>query len=93
MNNRSSRAKRARAPARRRRLKPINFQALRDEEKHVSGALHEMRITDFYRPLKIPVTLRVDADVLAWFRKDGKRYQTRMNRALRNVMESELKKG
>jgi uncharacterized protein (DUF4415 family) len=44
-----------------------------------------------YRPLKKPVTLRLDADVLAWFKKDGRRYQTRINSALRKVMEREMK--
>ena len=46
---------------------------------------------EFYRPLKKPVTLRLDADVLAWFKRDGKRYQTRINQALRKVMEREMK--
>ena len=46
---------------------------------------------EFYRPLKKPVTLRLDADVLAWFKKDGRRYQTRINSALRRVMEREMK--
>ncbi len=50
-----------------------------------------MKIADFYRPLKKPVTLRLDADVLAWFKKDGRRYQTRINQALRKVMEREMK--
>lgn len=47
---------------------------------------------EFYRPLKKPVTLRLDADVIAWFKKDGRRYQTRINAALRTVMEKELRK-
>lgn len=47
---------------------------------------------EFYRPLKRPITLRLDADVLAWFKKDGRRYQTRINQALRQVMEREMKK-
>ncbi len=46
---------------------------------------------EFYRPLKKPVTLRLDADVLAWFKKDGRRYQTRINSALRKVMEREMR--
>lgn len=50
------------------------------------------KIADFYRPLKKPVTLRLDADVIAWFKKDGSRYQTRINQALRRVMESGAKK-
>ena len=50
------------------------------------------RILEYYRPLKKPVTLRLDADVIAWFKKDGKRHQTRINSALRTVMEREMKK-
>jgi len=42
-----------------------------------------------YRPIKKPVTLRLDADVLAWFKKQGRGYQTRINRALRKVMMEE----
>ena len=49
------------------------------------------KIADFYRPLKKPVTLRLDADVIAWFKTDGRRYQTRINAALRKVMEKEIK--
>ena len=39
-----------------------------------------------YRPVKKPVTLRLDADVLEWFRRDGRGYQTRINEALREIM-------
>jgi uncharacterized protein (DUF4415 family) len=46
---------------------------------------------EFYRPLKKPVTLRLDADVIAWFKRGGKRYQTRINSALRKVMEREIR--
>lgn len=49
------------------------------------------KILEQYRPLKKSVTMRVDADVLAWFKKDGRRYQTRINRALRKVMAQEMK--
>jgi uncharacterized protein (DUF4415 family) len=48
-------------------------------------------VMEFYKPIKKPVTLRLDADVLAWFRRDGRRYQTRINSALRRVMEREMK--
>ena len=42
----------------------------------------------FYRPVKQQVTLRLDADVVAWFKAqaqggNGKGYQTDINRALR----------
>jgi uncharacterized protein (DUF4415 family) len=45
-----------------------------------------------YKPLKKPVTLRLDADVLAWFQRLGRGYQTRINAALRKVMIEERKK-
>lgn len=61
------------------------------KRERASAPLQTMRISDFYRPLKKPITLRIDADVLAWFKKDGRRYQTRINQALRTVMEKELK--
>ena len=40
----------------------------------------------FYRPVKEAVSLRLDADILAWFKGQGPGYQTRMNNALRNAM-------
>jgi uncharacterized protein (DUF4415 family) len=40
----------------------------------------------YYKPIKKPVTVRLDADVLAWFKAQGKGYQTRINRALRSLM-------
>jgi uncharacterized protein (DUF4415 family) len=46
----------------------------------------------YFKPIKKPVTLRVDADVLAWFQRQGPGYQTRINRALRKVMAAEMKK-
>jgi uncharacterized protein (DUF4415 family) len=42
----------------------------------------------FYRPLKQQISLRVDADVLAWFRSHGKKYQTYMNAVLRREMQA-----
>ena len=48
---------------------------------------------EMYRPIKRPVTLRLDADVLAWFKKQGRGYQTRINRALRGVMMEDRKGG
>lgn len=40
-------------------------------------------------PPKQQVTVRLDTDVLAWLKGYGKGYQTRMNRILRAVMESQ----
>ena len=41
---------------------------------------------EWFRPRKKPVTLRLDADVIAWFKASGRGYQTRINRELRRVM-------
>ena len=47
---------------------------------------NDVRVGMFYRPVKQLVSLRVDADVLAWFRDRGKKYQTHMNEVLRREM-------
>ena len=39
-------------------------------------------------PGKQPVTIRIDTDVLEWFRAQGKGYQTRINQLLRRYMEA-----
>lgn len=41
----------------------------------------------FYRPIKRPLSLRVDADIIDWFQRQGQGYQTRMNSALREYVE------
>ena len=48
----------------------------------------------FYRPIKQPVTIRLDADVLAWLKSRGRGYQTRINQLLRGAMaESGRRRG
>jgi uncharacterized protein (DUF4415 family) len=37
---------------------------------------------------KAQVTLRIDSDVLEWFRSQGRGYQTQINRLLRAYMEA-----
>ena len=46
----------------------------------------QVQVGRFYRPVKQLVSRRVDADVLAWFRGRGKKYQTYMNEVLRREM-------
>lgn len=44
----------------------------------------------FYRPVKQQITLRLDADVVAWFKEHapgGRGYQTDINRALREYVD------
>jgi uncharacterized protein (DUF4415 family)/uncharacterized DUF497 family protein len=47
----------------------------------------------FYRPVKQQVTVRVDADVLAWLRSAGRGYQSKLNAILRQAMLREAPKG
>ena len=46
----------------------------------------------YYKPLKKSTTVRIDADVMQWLKAQGKGYQTRMNKILRDAMLQELKK-
>jgi len=65
--------------------KSINLKASAADRRNWHGSSAEFG--EMYRPIKKPVTLRLDADVLAWFKKQGRGYQTRINRALRKVVE------
>ena len=47
----------------------------------------------FYRPVKKPVTMRLDADVIAWLKDKGRGYQTKANGMLRGLMLEELRQG
>jgi uncharacterized protein (DUF4415 family) len=74
------------------------LQALPDSQIDYSDATagkpEEWRdavVGKFYRPIKQQLTLRIDADVVDWFKKQGKGYQTRINELLREAMKNEAK--
>jgi uncharacterized protein (DUF4415 family) len=49
----------------------------------------------FYRPVKQQLTLRLDADVVAWFKShttSDEGYQTRINRALREYVQGQARR-
>lgn len=52
-------------------------------------ALTEKQISQFRRPPKKLVAVRLDADVFEWLRKYGAGYSTRINNVLRAVMSQE----
>lgn len=72
------------------------IDAMTDDEIDFSDA---PEITDwtgavrgkFYRPEKQAVTIRLDADVVAWFKGSEPKYQTAVNRVLRDYMLSHRK--
>jgi uncharacterized protein (DUF4415 family) len=78
------------------------LEALRDEDIDLSDIpelTEEQWATAFRpglsRPIKMPVTIRLDADVVSWFKDHagGKPYQTEINRVLReHVAKTEKKR-
>lgn len=46
----------------------------------------------FYKPVKAQLTVRIDADVLAWLRAAGSGYQTKLNAILRQAMVRDVTK-
>lgn len=44
-------------------------------------------IGKFYRPIKKQISIRLDADVLDWFKHTAKQYQTLINEACREYMK------
>ena len=81
-------------------LPPINKEdldrvdAIKDEDIDYSDI---PEITDFskfypweqrkmFKPVKVSVTCKLDADIVAWLKQGGKGYQTRLNSILRQAM-------
>jgi uncharacterized protein (DUF4415 family) len=62
-----------------REIDVTDIPEIRDWRKAVVGK--------FYRPIKKSLTIRLDADVLSWLKGEGRGYQTRINRILREAME------
>ncbi len=78
-----------------RRAKLQSLQELPDEQIDTTD-IPEMldwpgaRCGVFYRPVKQQITLRLDADLISWFKAHapgGRGYQTDINRALREHVE------
>ena len=67
------------------------LEALPDDQVDISDAPEILDWSDarrgvFHRPVKQQITLRLDADIIAWFKaraRDGRGYQTDINGALR----------
>jgi uncharacterized protein (DUF4415 family) len=75
-----------------------SLAALRDEAIDTSDAPELLDWSGakrgvFYRPVKQQLTLRLDADVVAWFKdhtSPNEGYQTRINRALREYVQGHV---
>jgi len=62
-----------------------------DIPEMTDGQWKNARRGHFYRPRKRQITARVDADVLAWLKAQGKGYQSRINAILRREMPTSAK--
>lgn len=49
----------------------------------------KMRLEDFMRSNKEKVCLRLDREVITWFRASGRGYQTKINAALRAFIDAQ----
>jgi len=54
-------------------------------------AYKEAVVGKFYRPIKKQITLRLDADMLDWFKHQPGKYQSLINTACREYMLQHLK--
>jgi uncharacterized protein (DUF4415 family) len=75
------------------RIKAIkNFPIVYDEDspKLTADQIARMKPAhpEYWKvePVKVSLSIKIDADVLAWFKSKGKGYQTRINKALRDTM-------
>ena len=65
----------------------INYE----DQPQLSRAFLKVAVRNpLYKPTKTPTTVRMDSDVLAWLKSQGKGYQTRMNAILRQEMLRDL---
>ena len=64
---------------------------MRDEDIDTSD-IPEVRnwnsafVGKFFRPIKAPITIRLDLDIVTWLKSEGPGYQTRINAFLRRAM-------
>src|SRR5205807_8298414 len=73
-----------------RRKQIRRFDAIRDDQINTTDIpeiTEEQRrkgdLGHLYRPIRRPVTMRLDADVIAWLKQGGPGYQTKADRDLR----------
>ena len=80
---------RKRVTPRRAQKKIFQLRASAEGDEGPPTRLQERR--RYYTAIKKQITLYLDADVLDWFKRAGRGYQTRINRALWKVMMEERK--
>ena len=61
-----------------------------DEMPLLKALQNNPKARAMYAPQKKSITAKIDTDILAWLKKDGRGYQTRMNAILRQAMIDSL---
>ena len=74
----------ARGKAGRRKIGSLRASGAEDQSRSETGSYQSRQKLNKKR-----ITLFLDADVLAWFKEDGRGYQTRINDVLRDVVREE----
>ena len=78
------------SPERIREIKKIPIVYDEDSPKLMADQIARMKPAhpEYWKvePIKVSLSIKIDADVLAWFKSKGKGYQTRINKALRDTM-------
>jgi uncharacterized protein (DUF4415 family) len=84
-------------PSKKQKKELAALAAMRDDQIDFSDA-PEVRdwsravVGKFYRPIKKSLTIRLDADLLAWLKSHGRGYQTRINKLLRAAMDGQSRR-
>lgn len=69
------------------------LHAMRDNEidfsdiSKIDRSIFKNMVVRMPQPKEL-VSIRIDPDVLGWFRREGKRYQTRINAVLRSYVDA-----
>ncbi len=70
----------------------IEHMAAEDEENPATTAEHWATAKVGLPPRKTRIHASLDADVVDWFKRQGRGYQTRMNAVLRRYMETQSRR-
>lgn len=64
---------------------------LSDDDSPEITSWEKAEVSRFYRPIKKQITIRIDADLLDWFKHGTEKYQTLINKACREYMLNHAK--
>ena len=69
----------------------INLKDIPETKENTFKNESGIHSSGLFKPCKQQITLRIDSDVIAWAKRNGAGYQSRINAALRKVMFEDLR--